>query len=76
MVAVHAALGRWKGSSAVQEATGQGVWAVLSSSALSECGSGRCFKQMEGRLGDATSNVLGGVKRNEMGSGWRKRAVL
>ena len=31
----------------------QGVWAVLSSSALSECGSGRCFKQMEGRLGDA-----------------------
>ena len=39
----------------------QGVWAVLLSSALSERGSGRCFK-----LGDATSNVLGGAIRHEM----------
>ena len=31
---------------------------------------------MEGRLGDATSNVLGGAIRNEMGSGRRKKAVL
>ena len=73
MVAVHAALGRWKGSSVVQKATGRGsggaieqrvrrmwFWAVL-------------YKHMKGRLGDATSNVLGGAIRNERDSGARGR---